>query len=277
MKRDIIIIDQDKCNGCGNCITGCPEGAIGLVNGKAQLVKEFYCDGLGACIGNCPEGAITIETREAEVYDEIATLKNIIPQGLDIVKAHLEHLDSHKQDDYLNQAIKYLKENNIKVGFEKQKASGCSSGGCPGAKTIDFTDKKYSITTTSTITSTQNSELRQWPVQMHLVSPNAPYFQDSNLLIAADCVPFAYADFHSKLLKNKAVITFCPKLDHATEDYIEKLAELIKANNIMSITVAHMEVPCCHGTVHIVKEAIKQSGKIVPLAIVEIGIKGEIK
>ncbi len=275
MKRDIIKIDQDKCNGCGDCITGCPEGAIALVDGKAKLVKEFYCDGLGACIGNCPVGAITIEKRETEAYDELSVIKNIVSQGPEMVLQHLRHLDEHGQDEYLGIALDYLKKNSIDTTFRKGKRTEMRMHGCPGSRTVDMTEKKE--TSPAKGPAQQDSQLRQWPVQLHLLNPQAPYFNGANLLIAADCVPFAYPDFHNSLLRNKVVIIFCPKLDHSNEDYIEKLTEILSSNDINSITIAHMEVPCCFGTVAIVEKAIEASGKSIPLAKVNIGINGQIK
>jgi len=270
MKRKIILIDENKCNGCGNCVNGCPEGALKMVDGKAKLSNEFYCDGLGACIGTCPVGAITIEEREAQKYEETAVIANIAKQGKDAVNSHLLHLKEHGEVEYLRQAKEWLDKNGIKYELPSASNVACN---CPGMKMMDFTQEKNP----QEDIGRQLPQLRQWPVQMHLVSPAAPYFNNADLLIAADCVPFAYPNFHSDLLKGKTLIILCPKLDDSHEAYVEKLAELIKNNNIKSITVAIMEVPCCYGTVMIAEEAIKRSGKDLKINRSTITIKGDIK
>jgi len=270
MKRKIIMIDENKCNGCGSCVNGCPEGALKMVDGKAKLSNEFYCDGLGACIGTCPVGAITIEEREAPKYDEIGVVSNIAKQGEEAVNAHLLHLKEHGEVEYLRQAKEWLDKNGIKYDLPSASNVACN---CPGMKMMDFTQEKSSHEGTGK----QAPQLRQWPVQMHLVSPAAPYFKNADLLIAADCVPFAYPNFHSDLLKGKALIILCPKLDDSHEAYVEKLSEIIKENNIRSVTVAIMEVPCCYGTVMIAEEAIKRSGKDLKINKITVTIKGDIK
>ncbi|MBI5144848.1 MAG: 4Fe-4S binding protein, partial [Candidatus Omnitrophica bacterium] len=238
-KRKIIKIDEEKCNGCGLCIPNCPEGAIQIIDGKARLVSDLFCDGLGACMGYCPQGAISIEEREAEGYDERKVMENIVIQGENVIKAHLEHLQGHHQEEYLQQAIDFLKEKNIKIPTH-------SFSGCPGSRVMDFREKKASRE--KKIVLTQASQLKTWPVQLKLVPVNAPYLNSADLLIAADCVPFAYADFHQDLLKGKILLVGCPKLDDI-KIYQEKISEIVKNNNIKSITSAHMEVPCCFGLV----------------------------
>ncbi len=273
-KRKIIKIDENKCNGCGLCIPNCPEGALQVIDGKARLVSDLFCDGLGACIGHCPEGAITIEEREAKKYDERKVMANIVKQGKNVVKAHLKHLKEHNEAGFLNQALAYLKEKGIdnplvQVSAEKPVLP-C---GCPGTKVMDFRrgnlpEKKGRVSTP------QESQLRQWPVQLALVPAYAPYLNNADLLIAADCVPFAYADFHEKLLKGKAVLVGCPKLDNLAA-YKEKLAQIFEHNNIKSVTYAHMEVPCCFGLLGIIQSAISDSGKDIPFQEVIISITGE--
>ncbi|MFH1459009.1 MAG: 4Fe-4S binding protein [Candidatus Omnitrophota bacterium] len=276
MKRKIIEINADKCNGCKLCLPNCPEGAIQMIDGKAHLVSDLFCDGLGACIGHCPQGAITITEREAEEYNEPKTMGNIIKAGPNVIKAHLKHLKDHQQTEYLAQAIEALKENNIEI---PQSESGCASevnggGGCPGMKIIDFSDKKQANKNLENINL--GSELTQWPIQLHLLNAQAPYFKNADLVIAADCVAFSYANFHQKFLKGKKLIIFCPKLDDSHEQYLEKLTEIFKNNNIKSITVVHMEVPCCFGTVSLVEEALKNSGKNIILKEYNISLQGEI-
>jgi ferredoxin len=276
-KRKIIKIDEEKCNGCGLCIPNCPEGALQVIDGKARLISDLFCDGLGACIGYCPQGAISIEERETQAYNERKVMENIIKQGKNVIKAHLEHLKKHTQSQYLKEAIDFLKEKNIKVSLKEKaslsehKHSGAPSG-CPGSKMMDF--RQEGVPDNKTSSSAKNvSQLRQWPVQIMLISTSASYLQDADLLIAADCVPFAYADFHSSLLKGKVLLVGCPKLDDVGF-YQEKITQILKNNNVKSITCVHMEVPCCFGLVHITKEALKSSNKEIPFKEVTIGIKG---
>jgi len=275
-KRKIIKIDVDKCNGCGLCIPGCPEGAMQIIDDKARLISDLFCDGLGACIGHCPQGAIAIEEREAQEYDERKVMENIVKQGKNVITAHLEHLKGHGQSGYLKQAMDFLKERNLEVPFEGAKGQSAhthDASGCPGSKIMDFREKKDTAKEEGSLPKTE-SQLRTWPVQIMLVPPFAPYLNNADLLIAADCVPFAYADFHRHLLKDKILLVGCPKLDD-TQVYEEKINQILKLNRIKSITYAHMEVPCCFGLVNIIKEAITQSGKDIPFKEVIISIKGE--
>ena len=273
-KRKIIEIDEKKCTGCGLCLPNCPEGAIQIINKKARLISDLFCDGLGACLGYCPEGAITVVEREAEPYDEKKVMANIVKQGIDVVKAHLEHLKGHGELGYLNQAMEYLQENGIKLGPGGKSA--CASGGfsgCPGSRTLDL--RKKAIIKDDSLKATKvDSELSQWPVQITLVSPNASFLKGADLLIAADCVPFAYANFHQDLLKGKILLVGCPKLDD-TQAYQEKFSEIIKNNDLKSITYAHMEVPCCFGMLSVIQGALAESGKKVPFEEVNISIRGE--
>jgi len=277
-KRKIIWIDEDKCDGCGLCIPNCPEGALQIIDGKARLISDLFCDGLGACIGHCPQGAITLEEREAQPYDERVVMENIVKQGKNVIRAHLEHLEEHNQSQYLEQAVDFLKERKIEVPLEEKPLQGghkhiAALSGCPGSEMMDLGEKQEADEEGKPA-SKGVSRLRQWPIQIMLVPPIASYLKDADLLIAADCVPFAYADFHEDLLKGKVLLVGCPKLDDV-EFYKEKITHILKGNNIKSITCVHMEVPCCFGLVNIVKSAISASGKDIPFKEVTISIRGE--
>jgi ferredoxin len=274
MKRNVITIDEEKCTGCGECIPNCPEGALRIIDGKARLISDLFCDGLGACIGYCPEDAIAIEEREAEPYDERRVMENVIKGGENVIKAHLEHLRDHGQHEYLIQATGFLREKGMDVPMERPAAACAndhshSGGGCPGAQVLEIEGEEEVQDVGRGV-----SRLKQWPVQIILVPPTAPYLQNADLLVAADCVPFALANFHEDLLKGKVLLVGCPKLDDA-EFYREKLTEILRVNDVKTITVAHMEVPCCSGLVTILRDSIRNSGKDVPLDEVTITIRGE--
>ncbi|OPY30322.1 MAG: Heterodisulfide reductase subunit A-like protein [Methanocella sp. PtaU1.Bin125] len=279
MKRKIISIDEDKCTGCGQCIPDCPEGAIQLIDGKARLISDLFCDGLGACIGTCPEGAISVVEREAEPYDEKKVMENIVRQGPLVIKAHLEHLASHGQKELYDQAVEYLKERKIRIpgerhpGRQLQHAPGAA---CPGTMARSIPRAGPSAVGRP-LSEKAESELRQWPVQLSLLNPAATYFDNADLLIAADCVPFAYAGFHTELLRGKIVIIFCPKLDADIDGYVAKLTEIFKGHEIKSITVAHMEVPCCNGVRYVVDRALERAAKKIPVSEKTITIQGEIE
>jgi ferredoxin len=279
IKRKIININEERCNGCGLCIPNCPEGAIQIIDGKARLISDLFCDGLGACIGQCSQGAIIIEERLAEPYDEKKVMENVVKQGNNVIKAHLEHLKEHNQIKYLKEASDFLRERKIAVPFEEEaieKGHSHMPGvqGCPGSKVMDFREKEEFIK--ERLSPQGVSELRNWPIQIKLAPSNASYFENAELLIAADCVPFAYADFHSDLLKDKILLVGCPKLDDAAF-YEEKITQMLKNNNIKSVICVHMEVPCCFGLVNIIKSAISASGKQIPFKEITIGIKGQMK
>ncbi len=239
VKRKIVQIDETRCTGCGLCMPACPEGAIQIIDGKARLVSEVYCDGLGACLGECPEDAIRIIEREAKEFDEEAVKE-------------------------------YLKE--IEKGPLPDEPAFCA---CPGSMARQWRNGQAPPGHAASGTPLK-SELRQWPVQLMLINPDASYFQDSDLAIVADCVPFAYADFHHDFVRGKSLVVGCPKLDDIGY-YEEKLTELFRTNTIRSITVASMEVPCCSGLVQAVRQAVAASGKDIPMEKVVIGIKGERK
>lgn len=250
MLRKIVKIDPVKCNGCGECVPSCAEGAIKLINGKAVLSAENLCDGLGACLGECPQGAISIEERESEAFDEVAVAKHLAAEGKQPPQNHpTEHKTLHPHHG--------------------------DGGGCPGSRAMTFARPADPASSETEIKSRQ-SQLGQWPVQLHLVSTTAPYFQGADLLITADCVPVAYAGYHEDFLKGKAVVMGCPKLDD-NEFYTQKLTELFSKSDIKSITVLKMEVPCCGGIAMAARRALEASGKHIEYKEVTIGIQGQIK
>lgn len=259
-RRKIIKIDEGKCTGCGKCIPACPEGALQIIDGKARLISDLFCDGLGACIGHCPYGAITIEEREAEDYNERRVMENIVKQGENVIKAHLKHLRDHGQMKYLKEALEFLKEKGINVDFPLH-----ANGTCPGARIVNFSNVEVP------------SYLRQWPIQLHLISPLAPYFKNSDLVLAADCTAFSCEDFHLRFLRGKRLIIACPKLDQGLDVYEEKIRSLIDEAEINTMTVITMEVPCCFGLLRMVKSVQDKTKRKVPVKHVVIGIKGEIK
>ncbi|MBN1437639.1 MAG: 4Fe-4S binding protein [Sedimentisphaerales bacterium] len=238
--RNIVKIDEEKCNGCGQCVGACAEGAIEIIDGKAKLVSDVYCDGLGACLGHCPQGAITVEKREAASFDE---------------QAAMDH--AAKKD-------------------EADKGCGGGAGGgftCPGMQMKEF-ERKGGVHEDTEVGGVE-SQLGHWPVQLTLLSPGAPYFQNADLLLAADCVPFAMADFHQRYLRGRAVAVGCPKLDE-TGPYVDKLAEIIRNCKLRSLTVVHMQVPCCSGLTQIAQQAIAQSGVALDFEDVTISLEGEV-
>lgn len=272
MKRKIIKINEEKCTGCGHCIPGCPEGALQIIDEKARLVSDLFCDGLGACIKECPFGAMTIEERESQPYDEYQVMTNVAKGGINVIKAHLKHLKDHNENGYLAQAINYLKENNMEIPIyeENQEKLAC---GCPGTMTKKI-EKNPENKSQNEVKL--NSNLENWPIQLHLMNPNAAYLKNADLLISADCVPFSYANFHQRFLKNKILLMFCPKLDQSADIYIEKLSEIFKNQEIKSITILHMEVPCCSGIEIIIKKALELAQKNIIIKDYTISISGEI-
>ncbi len=260
VKRKIIQIDEELCDGCGLCIPGCPEQALQIVDTpdgkKARLVKELFCDGLGACLGECPTGALTIEEREADLYDDDATIARIKAVAPEMLETHMQHMQEHAAE------------------MEQQPTPQPTFGGCPGAKMAQWNEQKEEPQDTAGQNAALASELRQWPVQLHLVNPAAPYFKNADVLIAADCVPFTYANFHQEFLKGKAMAIGCPKLDE-TSAYVDKLAQIITIGKPKSITIINMEVPCCFGLIRVVELAIEQSGQNVPVKTVTISIRGD--
>lgn len=248
MLRKIVTIDQEKCDGCGLCVPSCAEGAITMVNGKAVLSADNLCDGLGACLGECPRDAIKIEEREADEFDEAAVEKHLASQG--------KAMPAHHQHGQAPAAVHH------------------HGGGCPGSRAMSF--ERPQAAASAAPAASRQSQLAQWPVQLTLVSPTAPYFQGADLLITADCVPVAYAGYHEDYLKGKAVVMGCPKLDD-NNFYQQKLTELFSSSDVRSITVLKMEVPCCGGIAVAARQALAASGKRIPYEEVTFGIKGEVK
>lgn len=301
MKRKIIDIDQDKCTGCGLCIPNCPEGAIQMIDGKARLVSDLCCDGLGACLGHCPVGAITIEEREAVPYDERLVMENIVKQGPNTIKAHLTHLRDHNQTEFLGQALAVLEEKGIDVtrfagdgktegrndGKTERRNDGraerpaaphdhhhAAGGGCPGARSMSFA--AGAAAKPADEPGARASQLKHWPVQLHLISPQAPQYQGADLLLAADCVAYALGDFHRDHLKGKALCIACPKLDDGQEVYVEKIKALIDEARINTLTVMIMQVPCCSGLLRLAQEAAGQAARKVPVKCVVVGLQGGV-
>ena len=237
VSRSIVRIDEEKCTGCGLCIPACAEGALEIVDGKARLISDKYCDGLGACIGECPQGAIIIEEREAEEFNEEAAKEHVKKKPGPV--AHQAHPKNHA---------------------------------CPSTKVLHF-ERNLAEKDPANIPEKRRSMLSNWPVQLTLIPTNAPFLENTDLLITADCVPFAYANFHNDFLKDKTLIVGCPKLDDA-ESYKDKLTEIFKLSTIRNITVVNMEVPCCFGLYRLVKEAVDSSGKTIPINQAIISVKG---
>jgi NAD-dependent dihydropyrimidine dehydrogenase PreA subunit len=299
MKRDILKIDEQLCNGCGQCVPNCHEGALQVIDGKVRLISELMCDGLGACIGHCPEGAITIETREAEPYSEIKVMEQMINKGKNTIIAHLKHLKDHGETGFLKEGVTCLREHRQDLKFDlddvlyevhnhghSEVSQGVKNelvhghhqvhggGGCPGSRAMVI--EKPGNPGNQPVAGDQQSELRQWPVQMHLINPNASYFKDSDLLLAADCIAFSLGNFHNRYLKGKSLAIACPKLDHGTDIYVEKLTSLIDNALINTITVMMMEVPCCGGLLQMVRAALSKASRKVPVKMMIVGLSGNI-
>lgn len=241
MVREMVKIDDSLCNGCGLCVPGCHEGALQIIDGKARLTSDLMCDGLGACIGHCPQGAITIERREAEAYDETRVMEIMVSHG---------HQHGH-------------------------------GGGCPGSRSLVI-DREAAVAGAAAVVPVEThdyasqSELRQWPVQLHLINPQAPYYRNADVLIAADCTAYALADFHQRHLKGKSLAIACPKLDSDLDVYINKITAMIDHAGINTITVMVMTVPCCGGLLQIVKSAVSAAQRKVPVKLMVVSIEGSI-
>ncbi|HOZ29519.1 MAG TPA: 4Fe-4S binding protein [Bacteroidales bacterium] len=280
MIREIVKIDEEKCDGCGLCIPNCHEGALQVIDGKARLISDLMCDGLGACLGHCPQGAIRLEKREAAQYDEVEVVKDIIPKGKNVMIAHLKHLNDHNEQDFFRQAVEYLEANRenlpwdlteVKSEVHKSRMAKSSQCGCPGSA-----EKTFNAVPSAKSNEEIPSALSHWPVQMHLLNPNAQHFHNSDLVLAADCVAFSMGNFHSKLLRGKTLAILCPKLDQNTDIYIEKIVSLIDVAQVNTITVVMMEVPCCGGLLRFVKEAQNIAKRKVPVKAMIVSVSGEV-
>ena len=320
MLREIIEIDEGLCIGCGNCVPNCHQGALQVIDGTCRLISDLFCEGLGACVGHCPTGAMTVEKREAIDYDEFEVMERISAGGPNVIRAHLAHLEQHKQDAYLAQAHAYLEEHDIAVpgaadaaeapvaaaaeapentqpptapqipvaaAIHAHHGGSHGGGGCPGSRARSIgpsmpetnTTPKPDSNTAPTNTTTGSgapSELRQWPIQLHLVPPQAPYFQGADVLLAADCSAFAVGAFHQDFLRGKALAIACPKLDQGQEAYIAKLVSLIDDARINTLTVMIMEVPCCGGLIRMAQQACAAAQRKVPVKQVVLSLEGKI-
>ncbi|HCT94674.1 MAG: 4Fe-4S ferredoxin [Bacteroidetes bacterium GWE2_39_28] len=314
MKRTVIKIDEDLCNGCGNCVEGCHEGALQLINGKAVMISDLYCDGLGACIGDCPVGAIELIEKETEPYDEVKVMERISPKGERVVLAHLKHLRDHNEMEWFNQGVEWCKKNGFEIDLSKitpvsesgisnrenASASDHSQGqgqghahghahshsqssdgakpegcGCPGAAERDFRNVKASASV-PTGNFSGVSELQQWPVQLHLLNPAAGFLRNSDLLLASDCSAFSHGNFHGTFLKNKSLAIACPKLDSNTQSYVDKLTIMIDESKINTLTILKMEVPCCGGLLQMAKHARERASRNIPIKSLTMSLQGEI-
>jgi ferredoxin len=276
-----------------------------MIDGKARLVSDLMCDGLGACLGHCPQGAITIEKREAEPYNESKVMEIMVLKGENTVVAHLQHLKEHQEFDYLKEGVEFLKANETILDFDIQKVMSRVhhaqvekeqlACGCPGSEARSFKPQSASASGSGTLASpaagvnpeqltmerpreqaAQPSELRQWPVQMHLINPSSSYFRNADLVLAADCVAYALGDFHTKWLHGKSLAIACPKLDTGLESYMAKIRDLIDEARINTLTVMMMQVPCCGGLLQVVKSASALSKRNVPVKSVIVGVEGDI-
>ncbi len=282
MMRKIVEIDEKLCNGCGECVPNCVEGALRIIDGKARIVSDLFCDGLGACIGGCPVGAIAVVEREAEPYDEWRVMERIARGGPNVIKAHLEHMISHGEREYLKTARDYLvlygipdptggktvPETRTLAPAPAAGAAAKGFAGCPGSAAVRIARKEGAASREEDFT-----ELTAWPVQLHLINPNAPAYKGAHILLASDCSAFAAGNFHSRYLKGRALAIACPKLDTGRERYVEKLAAMMRS--AASVTVLMMEVPCCGGLLGMAVEARAKAGTGIPVTAVVLNIRGE--
>ena len=267
MQRDIIEIDEQLCTGCDDCVPACHEGALQIIDNKARLISDLMCDGLGACLGECPTGAMQVVQREAVAYDERLVMVNIIKGGENVIQAHLQHMIDHDELDYFNTAVQVLIEQNIPVPTYNRKKNSQPQQSCPS-------NKHESLDNAPKNTGNISSELSHWPIQLHLINPASPHFNQADLLLASDCSAFAAGDFHQTYLAGKKLAIACPKLDTNQDTYIEKLTLMIRYGKLKSITVLRMEVPCCGGLTKLVQTAMHQAKCILPIDTITLNSKG---
>ncbi len=307
MEREIVKIDEELCNGCGECVPGCHEGALQIIDGKARLVSDLMCDGLGACLGHCPEGAISIEKREAEPYDEVKVMELMTAKGKNTIIAHMKHLKDHNEHGFLDEAIMYLKNNSGDLDFDVpeiireienhgQRAGhaekhtniiskptnagtihaghGGNGSSCPGSQSVSF--QGIAARDLEPATESVPSALSHWPVQMHLINPAAAHYRGSDMVLAADCVAYALPGFHRDYLRGKTLAIACPKLDQGTDIYIDKIRRLIDEAEINSLQLMIMQVPCCSGLLQMIRAARTVGKRKIPVKQTVVSTRGEI-
>lgn len=295
MIREIIQIDEDLCNGCGDCVPGCPEGALRIIDGKARLVGDLLCDGLGACVGDCPTGALTVLRREAEPYDEAMVMESMIGLGPATAIAHLRHLKEHGETGFITTALAVISDREFDGKAEIMRswnemneesatqAHNCASdqihgsAGCPGSAARSFGREERETSAAQAVVRTPAaSALSHWPVQMHLMNPASPHFADSDFVLAADCTAFSFGTFHGEFLAGKTLGIACPKLDEGQQSYVDKISALIDDAKINTLTVVIMEVPCCGGLMQVAQAAANQANRKVPIKKIVVGVQGTI-
>ncbi|HKK64059.1 MAG TPA: 4Fe-4S binding protein [Bacteroidales bacterium] len=294
MIREIVKINEELCNGCGECVPNCHEGALQIIDGKARLISDLMCDGLGACLGHCPLDAITVEKREAEPYDEKKVMAIMVEKGKKTVIAHLKHLLEHNETEFYGEAIEYLElhqenlpftlneiaenmENKHEGEKETKEPLAC---GCPGSMERSFNPAGLKVSGNGHHDGRHHddapSQLSQWPVQMHLINPAASFFRGADVVLSADCVGYALGNFHQKYLKGKSLAIACPKLDHGPDVYIEKIRQMIDEAKINTLHLIIMQVPCCGGLRQMVSMAQQQAGRKVPVKQTVVSVEGEV-
>ncbi|MEX0981167.1 MAG: 4Fe-4S dicluster domain-containing protein [Bacteroidales bacterium] len=294
MIREIVHIDEELCNGCGDCVPNCHEGALQIIDGKARLISDLMCDGLGACIGHCPLDAITIEKREAEPYDEMKVMAIMVEKGKNTVRAHLKHLLDHNETEFYNEAMEYLVDHEGELTFKLNEVGDLKKTapvnhdpavvlsseplacGCPGSAEKSFQSAGMVAPPEDSLLADAPSQLSQWPVQMHLINPAASFFKGTDVVLAADCVAYALGNFHQKYLKGKSLAIACPKLDQGPEIYIEKIRRLIDESKINTLHLMIMEVPCCGGLRQMVELAHNRAERKVPVKQTVVSAEGAI-
>lgn len=303
MERDVIEINEDLCTGCGNCVPNCHQGALQVVDGKVRLLSDLFCEGLGACVGHCPTGAMKVTRREAEPYDEVQVMEKMLKGGPAVVRAHMQHLSDHRQDALLARAREILVARGIadplaagetarpgmdirmasRPGTGTEESANQGGGGCPGSRARmlrtgpALAGQDMGGSSSAPGSAPLAGELRQWPVQFHLLNPQAPFFAGAHVLLAADCTAFAAGNFHRDYLKGKILAIACPKLDEGQESYVDKIAALADHSGIETLTVLIMEVPCCSGLARLAKAGLERARRKVPMKLIVLDLEGNQK